>query len=187
MNSELIDGEEYRMVTIGNRSKLISKDGKAINPIRRNQPCSVSYNKDGYPCFGGGIPVHQYVALGWVDGYFENAEVNHKDCDRTNYCADNLEWVTHADNVRYSADLNHYSKPYGNENPNAKHIYVYDKNMIFINEFDFIKKCAKWLCDLNNKPIDKIRSVQSSISKAIKTGESYLGFLFFKEKQYTQC
>ena len=102
MDNEIIDGKEYRLVTIRGRSKLIAKDGSAINPIRRSQKCTTHNNKDGYPCFGGGIPVHQYVALGWVDGYFDGAEVDHKDFDRTNYHADNLEWKTHKLNVSHS-------------------------------------------------------------------------------------
>lgn len=104
--SEIINGKEYRLVTINNRSKLISFDGDAINPYKRNQKATIHYNKDGYPCFGGGIPVHKYVAYGWVDGYFENAEINHIDFNRTNYCADNLEWISHIENVKKSVTNN---------------------------------------------------------------------------------
>lgn len=106
MHKEIINGKEYRLVTLRNRSKLIASDGSAINPTRRNQPATIHYNHDGYPCFGGGVPVHLYVAHGWVDGYFEGAEVNHKDFNRNNYSADNLEWVTHKDNVEYSVKEN---------------------------------------------------------------------------------
>lgn len=105
--SEVIDGKEYRYVEIRNRGKLIAKDGSAINPIRRNQPATIHYNADGYPCFGGGIPVHLYVGHAWVSGWFEGAEINHKDFDRTNYNADNLEWTTHQENIDYSVENNY--------------------------------------------------------------------------------
>ena len=105
MNSIFIDGKEYRYVCLRGRGKYIARDGDAINPIR-NQQATIHYNPDGYPCFGGGVPVHLYVAHAWVDGYFDGAEVNHKDFDRNNYNADNLEWVTHLDNVKYSLDKN---------------------------------------------------------------------------------
>lgn len=105
--SEIIDGIEYKIVTIRCRTKLIARDGSAINYYKRNQKATIHYNKDGYPCFGGGIPVHLYVAYGWVDGYFDGAEVNHKDFNRNNYCADNLEWVTHEQNVQYSLENNY--------------------------------------------------------------------------------
>lgn len=102
-----INGIEYRYVKIRNRGKYISKDGEGINPYRRNQKCTVHYNPDGYPCFGGGIPVHLYVAHAWVDGYFNGAEVNHKDFDRRNCKSENLEWVTHQENISYSVKYNY--------------------------------------------------------------------------------
>lgn len=85
---------------------MIAKDGSAINPLRRKQKATMHINHDGYPCFGGGVPVHMYVAHAWVEGYFKGAEVNHKDFNRMNYHADNLEWVTHTDNVCYSIEHN---------------------------------------------------------------------------------
>lgn len=207
---EVIDGKEYKLVTIGKRSKLISKDGQAINPIRRKQKCTTYLSKDGYPCFGGGIPVHLYVAHGWVDGYFDGAEVNHKDFDRTNYNADNLEWTTHVDNVHYSSEANRYAKQYGENNPNfgndtlhkkleenpelktmyysrpeiqngrASHICVYNTDMVLLKEFDLIKDCAKWICCLFNKSEEKIPHIQSAISTAIKKNRPYKGFIFKK-------
>lgn len=106
MRSEIIDGVEYREVTIRGRTKLVDKNGNAINPIRRKQKATTHVNADGYLCFGGGIPVHMYVSRAWLDGYFEGAEVNHKDFNRQNNNVDNLEWVTHADNVKYSVKEN---------------------------------------------------------------------------------
>lgn len=102
----IINGKEFREVTLRGRTKLIARDGEAYNPIHRKQKCTIHYNPDGYPCFGGGVPIHLYVAHGWVEGYFEGAEVNHKDFDRTNYDADNLEWITHRENVQKSVQDN---------------------------------------------------------------------------------
>lgn len=102
-----INGIEYRYVKVRGRAKYISVTGDAINPYRRRQKATIHYNQDGYPCFGGGVPVHLYVAHGWVDGYFEGAEVNHKDFNRCNYNASNLEWVTHKENVDYTLCYNY--------------------------------------------------------------------------------
>lgn len=123
MESKIINGIEYRYVTIRDRSKWVSKEGDLINPVRINQKVKeYALNPDGYPATGGGVPVHLYVAYGWVNGWFEGAEVNHKDFDRTNYHADNLEWVTHKDNISWSVDNNdNYSKcKYGSKNGKAK-------------------------------------------------------------------
>jgi hypothetical protein len=101
-----VNGEEYKFVTIRNRSKLVSKDGKLLNPYR-NQEVGLHTNPDGYLCSGGGVPVHLYVAHAWVDGYDETKEVNHKDFDRKNNNYKNLEWVTHLENIQRSVDGNY--------------------------------------------------------------------------------
>jgi hypothetical protein len=120
MESKLIDGKEYRLVTVRGRSKWVSKDGDLINPRRPNQKVKeYKLNADGYPVTGGAIPVHLFVAYAWVDGYFEGAEVNHLDFDRTNYHADNLEWTTHQQNCVWSS--NNYSEcRKGSKNGRAK-------------------------------------------------------------------
>lgn len=97
-------------MTLRGRSKWIAKDGDARNPIHFNQKATIHYNQDGYPCFGGSIPVHLYVANAWVDGKFDGAEVDHIDYDRENFCSDNLRWVTHTDNINHSyIDEDHYT------------------------------------------------------------------------------
>lgn len=102
----IVDGKEYRKVTVRRRTKYIARDGSAINPIRRKQESTWFLNEDGYPCYGGSVPIHLYVAHAWVDGYFVGAEVNHKDFNKMNNNADNLEWVTHTENVKYSVKEN---------------------------------------------------------------------------------
>lgn len=105
MEEKEIDGKIYRYVTVRNRSKWVSKDGDIKN--NRNQESKVKDNVDGYLVSGGSIPVHLYVGHGWVDGYFEGAEINHKDFNRHNNNADNLEWVTHKENLEYSMTHNY--------------------------------------------------------------------------------
>jgi len=48
------------------------------------------------------VAVHILVAKAWVDGWFEGAEVNHKDKNRTNSHASNLEWVTRSENMEHA-------------------------------------------------------------------------------------
>ena len=50
--------------------------------------------------------VHRLVAKAFVPGYFEGADVNHKDCNRQNNHADNLEWMSRRDNLMYNNDKN---------------------------------------------------------------------------------
>lgn len=45
--------------------------------------------------------VHRLVARAFVPGYFDGADVNHKDEDKTNNRADNLEWCNRQYNINY--------------------------------------------------------------------------------------
>jgi hypothetical protein len=100
------DNKEYRLVVIRNRGKYVAMDGSAINPFRKNQKVTTFLNEDGYPCFGGSIPVHLYVAYGWLQGYFDGYEIDHIDFDRTNFKCSNLQWVSHENNVQRSVKNN---------------------------------------------------------------------------------
>lgn len=64
------------------------------------------------------VRVHRLVLLAFnpVEG-MENLEVNHKDYDRSNNNLDNLEWLTHEENVRYSREHHHEFE--GSKNPKA--------------------------------------------------------------------
>ena len=150
------------------------------------------------------MPVHLYVAYGWVDGYFDGAEVNHKDYDRSNYNADNLEWVSHIDNVHYSSDAGRYPSRYGADNPNYnnhKLHFFYSKNPNIAKEklgrkgkqngrarkvsicdldntvFDTIGDCAKWLID-NGYTSSTINSIRQSIITSITNNTTYMGLKF---------
>lgn len=55
--------------------------------------------------------VHRIVAEAFVDGYENGMEVNHKDGNKGNNRADNLEWVSHIDNhIHRVYTVKHYAK-----------------------------------------------------------------------------
>ena len=59
-------------------------------------------------CYKGEIKhksIHILVATAFVPGWREGLEVNHKDGNKKNNCAENLEWVTHSENHRHSRDV----------------------------------------------------------------------------------
>lgn len=100
------------------------KKGDLITPME---------NEDGYYqlklCENGKchtVRVHILVAHHFIDKPidFEEGkyEVNHKDYNRKNNFANNLEWVSHKDNIKYSADCGRYKirDYYGANNPNYK-------------------------------------------------------------------
>lgn len=59
------------------------------------------------------------IAFKPCDNMYE-LEVNHIDYDRTNNRLDNLEWLTHTENVHHSSDKGNYKGRYrGENNPKA--------------------------------------------------------------------
>lgn len=167
MDYEVIDGKEYRYVTLRGRTKLIARDGTALNPIRRRQLCTYHLNHDGYPCFGGGVPVHLYVAHGWIDGYFDGAEVNHKDFNRTNFNADNLEWVSHSDNLKYSLEHNYQNVCKGKQGTNnGRAIFTEDdvRNIrkMYYDGYDIVDIVKYYYPNMTTAK--EYRSVHSNIS-----------------------
>lgn len=58
--------------------------------------------------------IHRLVAYHFCDGYQEELIVNHKDGNKLNNMADNLEWVTRSENDlhAYKNDLRHVHVPH---------------------------------------------------------------------------
>lgn len=51
-----------------------------------------------------GFRVHQLIASAFLTGYIPLYEINHKDGNPLNNAPDNLEWVTHQENMKHSYD-----------------------------------------------------------------------------------
>lgn len=75
---------------------------------------SGSLHKDGYifvTLHGKQYPLHRLIAKKWSDGYDVTKEVNHKDGNKQNNFADNLEWVTRSQNQKHAVDSGLQPKP----------------------------------------------------------------------------
>lgn len=87
--------------------------------------------------------IHRLVALHFCEGYKEDKIVNHKDGNKQNNAADNLEWVTHSENDRHAYKL-------GLRKPHPcvfKHrIIAYNKNLEVVKIYNNTQECAD---DLN--------------------------------------
>lgn len=127
-----IDGfESYYEVSNLGRVRSLDRPVTKSNGVvqyRTGRIKKQTVNKDGYPtvnlCMDGHckrIAVHLLVAKVFTNGWFDGAEVNHKDFDRMNACATNLEWVTHKENVVYSIEAGRHictTNLCGTNNPN---------------------------------------------------------------------
>lgn len=79
---------------------------------------TVKLSKDGK---SERIAVHRLVALAFIPNPNDLSDVNHIDFDRTNSRVDNLEWISHKDNVHYTieAGRHHCNRDlFGENNPN---------------------------------------------------------------------
>ena len=64
--------------------------------------------------------VHRLVAGLFVLNPNDKPQVNHIDADKTNNFWENLEWVTHRENMKHASDMKLIPGSPGDKNPNSK-------------------------------------------------------------------
>lgn len=98
--------EEWRIVEIApmyevsNRGVIRNRETGRIIKIQYSN----SYPRVGLNCNGVWLQkaVHRIVASAFVPGEKPGLFVNHIDGNKINYLPDNLEWVTHQENMAHS-------------------------------------------------------------------------------------
>lgn len=93
--------------------KEIGQTGYEVGNFGRirhgNRILAGSYHNDGYiftTIKGNQTPIHVFVAKAFIPNPNNLPEVNHKDGNKMNNSAENLEWVTRSENQKYAANLN---------------------------------------------------------------------------------
>lgn len=84
--------------TINTEGNIFNSKGHMMTPFKINSGyMMVTLYKDGVK---KGYLVHRLVAKHFCEGYKEGLVVNHKDANRTNNKASNLEWCTNSYNMQ---------------------------------------------------------------------------------------
>lgn len=168
---------------------------------------------DGYlqvSCKYRSIGVHRLVALCFVDGRSDvRNEVNHMDFNRKNNRAENLEWVSHAENIKYSTlfgkkrDMSGVNNPnYGNkklsnfyrsnpeiarqnqsrsgsQNGRARQVDVYLGEK-FIGHFSYLGECWEYMRVHYGFKMDA-ETFRLGIRRSNHFNKPYYGFTFVKK------
>lgn len=123
MNSA-IGYEEWKVVSGYDGIYLISNFGNVYS--YKKMRLLTHYFRTGYPsvCLCKGkvenhTLVHRLVAEHFIPNPDNKPEVNHKDGIRNNPHVDNLEWVTHSENIRH-ADMTGLRRVKGEDSKQAK-------------------------------------------------------------------
>ena len=198
--------KQYKTFEYFGKEVTVSNDGQDV--ICDGKHKNIYLNRDGYPVCSIKIRkgrnvsarVARLVALAFIPNPNNLPEVNHKDYDRQNSSVENLEWMTHADNVRYSQ----CNRPdyRGNKNPNygnrkLSEKYKNDKELSkekqgrpgvsngrstpvdlyyddqLIKSFDYIIPCCQYLIDIGVANTDNVESVRVQLNRYIKEDALY--------------
>lgn len=104
-----------------NDKYAVSDDGTVYGPSGR--PLKAQVSDRGYLRvflgYGASRRVHRLVAEAFVPNPDGLPEVNHIDGDKTNNAAANLEWVSHATNIRHAYSTRLTVNPHGEKSRRA--------------------------------------------------------------------
>jgi len=99
---------------------------------------------------GKGFLVHRLVAIAFIPNPENKEQVNHIDGNRSNNYLENLEWNTRSENNIHSfkflnrkAENKHLIGMFGGLNHASRHIFQYDRNNIFIKEYNSLIEASR--------------------------------------------
>lgn len=103
--------------------------------IQRDGYCAVKIRKQPFQRIKS---VHRLVAKAFVHGYCEGLQVNHKDENKQNNHADNLEWVTGKENLNYGTAIARITA----SQPARRPIIQMSMDGKIIRKFDSVRKAS---------------------------------------------
>lgn len=127
---------EYGRYEVNRKGEIRHKTRKQILKPRLNPAgyAYVNFNIDG--CRKN-FAIHRIVANAFIPNPNGYSEINHKDYNRANNCADNLEWVDSSQNKRHA-----FLKK-ANRDCRGKKVEQYTKNGEYVQTFDSLSAAAQ--------------------------------------------
>ena len=188
-----IEGYEkyYQISTLGNIKSLdryvVDKNGKSR--LKQGKNIVLHKDNDGYLHVrlhkdgkGHTYTVHKLVAQHFVEKPIDfnsvTYEVNHKDNNRTNNSFENLEWITHADNVRYSVKSGNAYCINGLGSHSNHKINFYDSEKRLLKSFKSITDCAIFLIDNKISNAKSANQLACNISRVVDKDKKYINHYF---------
>jgi len=111
--------------------------------------------------------VHQIVAKAFLKNPNNYTQINHKDENKSNNSADNLEWCDCNYNNNYGQHSINISKARRKNKKGFKKVIQYDKNLNIINTFESTRQASREL-KMNQSAISRCcRGVQKYYSECI--------------------
>jgi DNA-binding transcriptional regulator YiaG len=151
----------------GFENYLIFRDGRILNRTRKKF-LSIKIGKTGYhrvDLYNLGknktFNVHRLLAKAFIPNYENKPCVNHIDGIKSNNCIDNLEWVTHKENIQHAFKNNLIVMP-----SKEKH-YQKKLSIKLVSE---IRNCN----GISQRKIAKIFNVSQSTIHEIKTNKIWV-------------
>lgn len=143
---------EYQVSNLGNVRSL-TREVKCKNgfAIKNGKLLTKTKKKKGYLCVNlssGGksksIEIQRLVALAFIPNPCNYPCVNHKDENKENNHADNLEWCTYAQNNAYGScrEKAAISRINGKM---SKRVFQYDKDMVLVSEYPSLAEVKRQL------------------------------------------
>jgi hypothetical protein len=134
------------------RNYKIHRKGQLLKPQARQHGylCVQLHGRGGHSTRNfKSLSVHRLVAESFVSNPYDYKEVNHKDEDKTNNRADNLEWCTRQYNTNYgSCQIRRVRK--GADNPRSKPVNQYTRDGQFVRKFDSINEVRRFGFSIGN-------------------------------------
>lgn len=149
---------EYRTFTLDDYE--VTRNGDVINK-HTGRKIKPQLNGKGYLRVGIGkklLFVHRLVADKYVPNPQNKPQINHKDGNKLNNCADNLEWVTNNENRKHA--VKNGLQTTGENCPWSK---------LTKEQVDFIRKHK----EINSTEMAKVFNVSSSHIREIRRFESW--------------